>query len=178
MTKTLKRLDLLVREVQDPHAQENFWRLRRLIEDLESTGIVGDTGPQGPQGAPGPAGPAATTVPKLVVTFDTDVGTLATHLVRVTGTNTVQRITDNSSATIPNGVFGVGLSKPSALQLEVTFTGIVGGFAGFTVGSPLFISTSGVPTHTPPATGMVQQIGFAVSTSELFVQLMQPMRRS
>ncbi len=178
MTKTLKRLDLLIREVQDPHAQENFWRLRRLIEDLASTGVIGATGPQGPQGPAGTPGPPATTSPKLVVTFNTDAGTLATHLVRVTGTNTVQQITDNFSATIPNGVFGVGLSKPSLLQIDVTFTGIVGGFAGFTVGSPLFISTAGIPTHTPPTTGMVQQIGFAVSTSELFVQLMQPMRRS
>jgi hypothetical protein len=175
MAKTLKRLDLLIREVEDPHAQENFYRLKNILGDLATNGSIGPTGPQGP---PGVAGPSPTTVPKLVVTFDTDIATLATHLVRVTAANTVQRITDNASATIPNGVFGVGLSKPSVLQIDVTFTGIVGGFAGFTVGSPLFISTSGIPTHTPPATGMVQQIGFAVSTSELFVQLMQPMRRS
>lgn len=175
MTKTLKRLDLLVREVKDPHAQENFWRLRNLIEDLSSNGIVG---PQGPPGPAGPAGPTPISVPKLVATFNTDVGTLATHLLRVNGDNTVTQITDNASGTIPNGVFGVGLSKPSALQIDVVFTGIVGGYSGFTIGSPLFISTLGVPTHTPPATGMVQQIGFAVSATELFVSLMQPMRRS
>jgi len=175
VTKTLKRLDLLVREVKDPHAQENFWRLRNLIEDLSSNGIAG---PQGPQGPAGPAGPTPVSVPKLVATFNTDVGTLATHLLRVNGDNTVTQITDNLAATIPNGVFGVGLSKPSALQIDVVFTGIVGGYSGFTIGSPLFISTLGVPTHTPPATGMVQQIGFAVSATELFVSLMQPMRRS
>lgn len=175
MTKTLKRLDLLVREVKDPHAQENFWRLRNLIEDLSSNGIVG---PQGPPGPAGPAGPTPISVPKLVATFNTDVGTLATHLLRVNGDNTVTQITDNASGTIPNGVFGVGLSKPSALQIDVVFTGIVGGYSGFTIGSPLFISTLGVPTHTPPTTGMVQQIGFAVSATELFVSLMQPMRRS
>lgn len=175
MTKTLKRLDLLVREVKDPHAQENFWRLRNLIEDLSSNGIQG---PQGPPGPAGPAGPTPISVPKLVATFNTDVGTLATHLLRVNGDNTVTQITDNAAGTIPNGVFGVGLSKPSALQIDVVFTGIVGGYSGFTIGSPLFISTLGVPTHTPPATGMVQQIGFAVSATELFVSLMQPMRRS
>lgn len=175
MTKTLKRLDLLVREVKDPHAQENFWRLRNLIEDLSSNGIQG---PQGPPGPAGPAGPTPISVPKLVATFNTDVGTLATHLLRVNGDNTVTQITDNASGNIPNGVFGVGLSKPSALQIDVVFTGIVGGYSGFIIGSPLFISTLGVPTHTPPATGMVQQIGFAVSATELFVSLMQPMRRS
>lgn len=177
MTKTLKRLDLLIREVQDPHAQENFWRLRRILDDISDSGLAGPPGPPGPAGPPGSPGPV-TSAPKLVATFNTDVATLATHLLKVTGANTVERITDNLSATIPNGIFGVGLSKPSSLQIDVTFTGIVGGYSGFTIGSPLFISTSGIPTHTPPATGMVQQIGFAISATELFVQLMQPMRRS
>lgn len=175
MAKSLKRLDLLIREVEDPHAQENFWRLKNILSDLATNGAIGPTGPQGPAGA---VGPTPTAVPKLVVTFNTDAGTLATHLLAVTGVNTVTQITDNTAATIPNGVFGIGLSKPSALQIDVLFTGIIGGYAGFTTGLPLFISTLGVPTHTPPTTGMVQQIGFAVSTTELFVQLMQPMRRS
>jgi hypothetical protein len=178
MTKTLKRLDLLVREVQDPHAQENFWRLRNLIEDLGSNGVPGPQGPAGPPGPQGPVGPTPTTVPKVVVTFTTDAGTLATHLVRVSAANTVIRITDNLSATIPNGIFGIGLSKPSATQIEVIFMGILGGYSGLTIGSPLFISTAGIPTHTPPATGMVQQIGFAVSATELFVHMLQPMRRN
>jgi hypothetical protein len=173
-TKVLKRLDLLFREVKDPHAQENFYRLKNILSDIET----GNVGPQGPPGPQGPIGVTPTTVPRLVATFTTDVGTLATHLVRVTGASTVQNITDNLAATIPNGVFGVGYNKPSATSIEVIFGGIVGGYAGFTTGLPLFISTSGVPTHTVPSTGMVQQIGFAVSTTELFVQLMQPMRRS
>lgn len=172
MTKTLKRLDLLIREVQDPHAQENFWRLRNIIEDLSSSGIPG------PPGAQGPVGPTPTSVPKLIATFNTDVGTLATHLLKVNGDNSVTQITDNAAATIPNGLFGVGFSKPSSLQIEVIFSGIIGGYSGFTAGLPLFVSTSGVPTHTPPTTGMVQQIGFAISTTEFFVSFMQAMRRS
>ena len=171
MTKTLNRLDLLIREVQDPHAQENFWRLRNIIEDLSSSGIPG------PPGAPGPVGPTPTSVPKLIATFNTDVGTLATHLLKVNGDNSVTQITDNAAATIPNGLFGVGFSKPSSLQIEVIFSGIIGGYSGFTAGLPLFVSTSGVPTHTPPTTGMVQQIGFAISTTEFFVSFMQAMRR-
>lgn len=172
MTKTLKRLDLLIREVQDPHAQENFWRLRNIIEDLSSSGIPG------PAGVPGPVGPTPTSVPKLIATFNTDVGTLATHLLKVNGDNSVTKITDNMAATIPNGLFGVGFSKPSSLQIEVIFSGIIGGYSGFTAGLPLFVSTSGAPTHTPPTTGMVQQIGFAISTTEFFVSFMQAMRRS
>lgn len=172
MTRTLKRLDLLLREVSDPPAQENFWRLRNIISDLTSSGVPGPAGPAGP------TGPTPVAVPKLVATFNTDVGTLAGHLVRVNGDNTVTQITDNSAATIPNGIFGVGLSKPSALQLDTIFTGIMGSYAGFTIGLPLFVSTLGVPTHTTPTTGMVQQIGFAISATEMFVHLLQPMRRS
>lgn len=175
MTKTLKRLDLLIREVQDPFAQENFYRLKNLLNDLS---ISGTPGPAGPQGPTGPAGPTPTSTPKVIATFSTDVSTLVTHLLKVNGSSTVTRITDNASGTIPNGIFGVGYSKPSSTQMEVMFTGIIGGYSGFSVGLPLFISTSGVPTHSAPISGMVQQIGFAISSSEFFVQLMQPMRRS
>lgn len=175
--KKLKILDLLLREVQDPAAQENFYRLRKLLEDLESNGIEGPQGPQGPPGPPGSGG-IASQAPKLIQTFDTDVGTIATNLVKVSGTNAVTKIVDNSAAEIPYGIFGVAFSKPSPLQAEVIFTGIVSGYSGFTAGMPLFISTSGTPTHTAPTTGMVQQIGFAVDSTSFFLHLLQPIRRS
>ena len=178
MAKTLKRIDLLFREVKDPHAQENFWRLKNILNDLTTSGTPGPTGPTGPAGPAGAPGPAATSTPKLVATFSTDVGTLPTHLLTISGASSVTQITDNLSATIPNGIFGVGFYKPSAVTIDVIFSGIIGGYVGFTTGLPLFISTAGIPTHTPPATGMVQQIGFAISTTEFFVSLMQPMRRS
>lgn len=118
------------------------------------------------------------TTPRVVATFTTDAGTAIGDLVRVNGVTTVTKITDNLTATIPNGVFGIVYAKPNATTANVIFMGIISGYAGFTTGSALFISTAGVPTHTPPATGMVQQIGHAVSTGSFFVQLMQPMRRS
>jgi hypothetical protein len=170
VTKTLKRLDLLLREVQDPHAQENFWRLKRIFEDLETSGLAGPTGPQGPTGPMGPSGAAA-------IIFTSDAGTVAGDLVRVNAANTVTKITDNVSATIPHGVFGVCYSKPTATSAEVIFGGVIGSYAGFTTGSALFVSALGVPTHVPPTTGMVQQIGFAVSTTEMLVNLLQPIRR-
>lgn len=175
MSKVLKRLDLFLREVVDPYAQENFYRLRNLINDIEDTGIPG---PQGPPGPAGPAGPPPSTVSRLLVTFTTDAGTAVGNLVYLNGVNTVTKTTDNASGTIPHGVFGVGYSKPSPTQIDVLFSGIMGGYAGFTSGSPLFISTGGIPTHTVPTTGMVQQLGFAVSSNEFFIQLMQPMRRA
>ena len=118
-----------------------------------------------------------TQAPKLVATFDTDILTLTGDLVTVTASNFVTKITDNFSVTIPNGIFGIAFNKPTSTTVDVIFSGIQLGYSGFTTGSPLFISTGGVPTHTVPTTGMVQQIGFAVSAGSLFLQLMQPMRR-
>lgn len=116
--------------------------------------------------------------PRLIAQFNTDVGTVVGDLVRVNGVSTVTKITDNLAATIPNGVFGVAYNKPSATLVDVLFAGIIGGYGGFTTGNPLFVSTGGAPTHTVPTTGMVQQIGFAISATEFFINLMQPMRRS
>lgn len=174
----LKSYDFLLKEIADPYVQENFWRLKRIFEDIEQNGIQGPQGPAGPQG---PIGPTPTEVPKLTDTYDTDAGTLAGHLVKVIGTNLVQRITDNLPTTIPNGIFGAVIAKPSPLQAQVIFIGIVGGYAGFTPGLPLYVSSTGTPTHTPPPPGIPatsQQIGFAVSPTSFFLMMMQPFRRS
>lgn len=121
---------------------------------------------------------AATQAPKLIATFNTDVGTDVGDFVKVNGNNTVTAITDNSVSEMPNGVFGICYSKPSSLVAEVLFVGIMAGFSGLTIGQPVFINTLGLASHTPPNTGMSQQIGFAVSATEVFINLMQPMRRS
>jgi len=123
-----------------------------------------------------PAPPAY--APKLVATFNTDLATAVGDLVYVTGLEYVSKVSDNSASTIPNGIFGVAYFKPTTITVDVIFMGISSGYSGFSTGEPLFVSTSGVPTHTVPTTGMVQQIGFATSTTEFFLQMMQPMRRS
>lgn len=174
----LRTLRLLLKEITDTYVQENFYKLKLYLDDLEKVLDTGITGPAGPPGVSGPAGPVAVTVPRLTQEFDTDVGTVAGDLVYINGANTVTKITTNASATIPSGMFGVGYFKPTATRIEVMFVGIGSGYVGLTAGGPVWISTSGVPTHTAPATGMVQQIGFAISATEIFFNLMQPIRRS
>jgi hypothetical protein len=127
---------------------------------------------------PNLTGIVAASAPRLIKTFTTDLTTQPGDLVRVNGNNTVTVIADNSSGEVPNGIFGVGYSKPTTTSIEVLFCGINGGYSGLTAGAPVFISVMGVPTHTVPTTGMVQQIGFAVSSSEIFFNLMQALRRS
>lgn len=120
---------------------------------------------------------ASTSAPKLTALFDCDIGVAEGDLVVVNGANTITNIMDNTISSIPNGIFGVVYQKPTTTSAYVMFLGIKDGYSGLTVGSALYISTLGEPTHTVPLTGIVQQIGFAVSSSSFFVQLMQPFAR-
>lgn len=117
-------------------------------------------------------------VPRLIQEFNTDIGTQPGDLVVLTGADTVTKIPNNNYSTIPNGVFGIGYSKSSDVLINVLFMGLKGGFSGFTPGKVLFISAGGGLTHTPPITGVLQQIGFATTATDVFINMMQPSRRS
>lgn len=116
--------------------------------------------------------------PRLIQIFDTDAGTAIGDLVKVTGNNFVSTIADNTVPEIPNGVFGIAFSKPTATTCGVLFVGIQGGYSGFTTGSALYLDTNGLLTHAAPATGTLQQLGFAISTTEIFLYMQQPIRRA
>lgn len=176
----LKTSRILLREIQDVYVQENFYKLKLYLDDLDSQveGLSSTVNNINTIISVPPPPAPATSAPKLIANFITDAGTAVGNIVRVNGTNTVTKITDNFSATIPNGIFGIVTNKPSSISADVIFVGIQGGYSGFTAGLPLFVSVAGVPTHTPPTTGMVQQIGFAVSSTELFLNIMQAIRRS
>ncbi len=126
----------------------------------------------------GPAIPPPPTSARVSDVFDTNASTAVGDLVRVTGTNFVATVSDNASGTIPNGIFGVAITKPTTTTVEVLFVGLTSVFSGLTPGLPVFVSTSGTLTHTKPATGMVQQIGFATRPTDLFLQMLQPMRQA
>lgn len=117
-------------------------------------------------------------VPKLIEEFDTDVSTNVGDLVIVSSTDFVTKISTNDSLVIPNGIFGVGYKKLTPTRIQVLFSGIMEGYSGFSAGSPLFVQTTGVPGHARPATGTLQQIGFAIRSNAMFLQMLQPMRRA
>lgn len=132
----------------------------------------------GVQGTSGGGSGVATQAPKLIDTFDTAPETSVGDLVYLSSTDFVTKISDNTFSTIPNGIFGVVFAKPTSVRADVLFAGIMSGYSGFTPSLPLFVSTTGVPTHTPPLTGVVQQIGFATRSTSFMVQLMLPTVRS
>lgn len=123
-------------------------------------------------------GSPVTQTPKVIAPFDTDAGTSVGDLCVVSASNTVTKITSNSTAEMPKGIFGIVYSKDTSTTCEVLVLGSQDGYAGFTVASALFVGTDGALTHSAPTTGMVQQVGFAITTGEIFLFPQQPFRRS
>ena len=64
------RLDLLLKEIDDEYVQENFRKLRRYLECLDS-GTAGPRGLQGPAGAPGEDAHADVLGPIIIPAGDT-----------------------------------------------------------------------------------------------------------
>ena len=96
----------------------------------------------------------------------------------INGANSVANFSDNLAATIPHGIYGFCESKPTPTTAKVIIIGNVSAFAGLTVGAAYFISTAGGITTSAPTTGTVQQVGMAINSTTLTVNLMQPMRRA
>lgn len=110
----------------------------------------------------------------------TDVLTLPHALLILTGVgDEVVGITSNSLGSIPNGIFGIGNGKPSTTSINIVTEGpITSGFIGLTPGAVYFIGTGGLLSTTAPSTGIVQQVGFALNTTDFYVEIKQPMGRS
>ena len=53
-------------------------------------------------------------------------------------------------------------------------TGYVAGLGGLTANSVYYLSTAGGLTAVKPGTGLIQSIGYALSTTELLVNISQP----
>jgi hypothetical protein len=120
---------------------------------------------------------AASQAPKLVDTFSCPASTAIKDFVVKTGvTGEVEGIDDNTYDTMPAGIFGVAIRKPTTTTVDVVFTGIVPGYSGLTEGATVFVGTDGLPTHVPPETGVRQIVGWAISDTEIFVSKQQPSR--
>jgi hypothetical protein len=122
----------------------------------------------------GSSGGSTTSAAKLIQTYNTDASTNVGDLVIVTGDSFVSTIFDNDALTIPFGVFGVVLAKPTTMTADILFIGIIDAYSGLIAGQPVFVNTDGTPTNISPLTGVQQQIGIAVTTTAFFFNMMQP----
>jgi hypothetical protein len=176
MTKTLKRLDLLLKEVKDPHTQENFWRLKNLLSDLSISGVPG---PQGPQGPVGPSGStlaaeyaAALKVTRVaneaILKGDALYAVSSTHVALAGASTLIGKAT----------VFGFAdANAASGDNIVVTLAGILEDplFSVFTVNSPLFLDVSGGITDVKRSSGFHVIIGKSLGSNQIFISIREPL---
>lgn len=169
MSKAIKRLDLLIREVEDPHAQENFYRLKNYIDNLQTSGGVGPAGPQGPPGASGAPGTS------LVVT-KTAGETISAGKAVYLDTATVVKLSDRSILARQKCI---GVAKTAALSgnlLEVITDGVFTDaiFSGFTINEPIWVGLNGVLTQTPPTSGVLLEAGYYLGENKIEIEIKRP----
>lgn len=176
MSKTIKRLDLLFREVQDSVAQENFYRIKAYMDNLASTGLVGPPGPQGPPGPPGISGGVADFAGALKVTRTASVAiTLGDAVYAISSTHV--GLADASNTVAEAMVFGFALNNASpGADVDVLILGVLEDpiFSIFTVNSPLFLDEAGGITDVKRITGYHVVIGKALGGNQIFVSIKDP----
>lgn len=75
----------------------------------------------------------------------------------------------------------VGMSRNAAAMgatVNVITAGRITGLAGLTPGAVYFVGSAGAITPTPPASGLLQRVGVALTTSVLVLQLGEPVARA
>lgn len=169
MSKKLKQIDLLFREVTDPVSQENFYRLKEYIENLSLSGGIG------PQGPPGPAGPSGTPGTSLVVT-KTAGETISAGKAVYLDTATVVKLADHSVVARQKCI-GVAktaatIGNPIEIIVDGAFEDAI--FSGFTINEPIWVGTSGTLTQTPPTSGVLLEAGYYLGENKIEIEIKRP----
>ena len=125
-----------------------------------NTAVVGYTGPQGPKGDAG--------TPNITLTAGADIS----------GHTPVYCI-DGVVFPVSYDQIGhinrcIGITTGAALtgqDIIINPGGELTGYSGLTPNEPVYVGLNGVLTQTPPATGFIQQVGIALTTTSLNVQI-------
>lgn len=172
MSKTIKRLDLLIREIEDPHAQENFYRLKYFLDNLSANGVTGPQGPPGIQGPPGASGTPGTSLVATKTAGETISAGKAVYL----DTATVVKLSDHS---VLSRQKCIGVAKTAATlsnPIEVITDGIFEDaiFSGFTINEPIFVGSNGTLTQVPPTSGVLLEAGYYLGENKIEVEIKRP----
>jgi hypothetical protein len=172
------KFDLLLQQITDPVVRENFRRLKSLIESGNLGGSGGGVGPQGPPGATGPAGPQGPPGPgadALQLTFKATTAMSALRLVKADSLTHVGLATNNSTYEAAQAI-GVTLNAAGAgADVDVLLFGkLEDVFFTFPLGATLFVGTNGNITDVAPSSGFLTQIGHALGTGAIFINVEPP----
>lgn len=74
---------------------------------------------------------------------------------------------DNTSVSPSVGII---MSKSSSTSAKILYQGLIDGFSGLTPGKKVFLSLTGTLTSTPPTTDYMQCMGYALSSTEVYLK--------
>lgn len=140
----------------------NTLNIQVISSNLRHPLVVLKSGVKGDKGEPGGS---------IILTAPIDLG--GNRVVMANG-----NYADNSDSNTLNKV--IGFTKTSALQgqlVEVMLLSELNGFSSLIPNEPLYLLTAGTITQTPPAIGYVQQVGVALSSTKILINISKPINR-
>jgi hypothetical protein len=195
------KFELLLQQIQDPVIRENFRRIKLLIESgklgSDGSGSPGPPGPPGSPGAPGVGVPTGGTTGQilaklsnanydtawidqigansLVVTMKATTALSALKLVKSDSTTHVSYATNNASYEDAQAI-GITLTAASAgADVTILILGkLEDPFFTFSLGATLFVGINGNIVDVAPIAGFLTQIGHALGTGGLFINIEPP----
>jgi len=159
-----ERLHLLLNEVRDEYSRENFWRLKRYIDEC---GIGGNTG--------------NTSINRSVTNVTQIAPETSDHISRIMDCAVTVMIDDwvfhsesqnNFAVTSVNNtevqrVIGKVFAKPTPTTCEVVVQGLFSEAIGR---GPIYLGLSGESTLTCPQTGYLHKLGFSYGDGKIIIQ--------
>lgn len=157
------RLDLLLKEIEDPYVQENFRKLKRYLDCLDLGNQLGVPGPAGPPGTPGAPGQDSTPDEKLMNVLATvNVGDAVFQ--DYTQVNFARTFPNNDS---PSPFIGVVIEKPTTTTAVVQLQGLIS--TALPQGT-VFMSLTGDFQIGYPASGKWQRMGYSFGDGTMWLE--------
>lgn len=119
-------------------------------------------------GMQGPVGPAGPSTGLFIVTTGEAIGGLR----GVYASSGVCYYADSSITTQANKLIGISSEAVGVGELlTVQSAGELDGFTGLTSGAAVYLQTNGVVSSVIPSTGFIQQVGIALTTTKLLINI-------
>jgi hypothetical protein len=148
------------------------------IINITSVAAQGPAGPIGPQGNTGPIGPQGPAGPEGIsgiqsINIFSENILSGNKVVAYTANGLVYA--DNTNLTHTNSVLGFTRTASNAnSNTSIQTFGFLNGFYGLLTGLPVYLSTNGDITQIVPNIGFVHNLGIALSSTELNINITMP----
>lgn len=118
-------------------------------------------------GTQGATGASATAIPLTM-----EAGETLGSLIAVISINSKVFAASNTNNTHSNKVIGIITQAVSINQsVNIQTAGELDGFFGLTIGEPVYLQYNGTITSTIPAIGFIQQLGIALTSTKILINI-------